>query len=57
MTCHAADLSAVNAMPVKAPPLSQSYDWSGFYVGGHLGLAAGNSDWAAYPMKAGLPAT
>jgi high affinity Mn2+ porin len=56
MTCHAADLSVVNAMPVKALPVSQSYDWSGFYVGGHLGLAAGNSDWTANPMQAGLPA-
>jgi high affinity Mn2+ porin len=55
--CHAADMSVVNAMPLKAPPLSQSYDWSGFYVGGHLGYAAGNSDWTANPTQAGLPAT
>ncbi len=54
--CHAADMSAVNAMPLKAPPLAPSYDWSGFYVGGHLGYAAGNSNWTANPAQAGLPA-
>ena len=51
--CHAADISA---MPLKAPPLAPSYDWSGFYVGGHLGYAAGNSNWTADPTQAGLPA-
>jgi high affinity Mn2+ porin len=55
--CHAADISGVNAMPVKAPPIPQAYDWSGFYVGGHLGLADGNSNWTANPAQAGLPAT
>jgi high affinity Mn2+ porin len=55
--CHAADMSVVNAMPVKAPPIPQAYDWSGFYVGGHLGLADGNSNWTANPTQAGLPAT
>ena len=25
------------AMPVKAPPISSVYDWTGFYVGGHFG--------------------
>jgi high affinity Mn2+ porin len=55
--CHAADMSVVNAMPVKAPPLAAAYDWSGFYVGGHLGLADGNSNWTANPTQAGLPAT
>jgi high affinity Mn2+ porin len=39
----------------KAPPIPKAYDWSGFYVGGHLGLAAGNSDWTANPTVAGLP--
>jgi high affinity Mn2+ porin len=41
----------------KAPPIPKAYDWSGFYVGGHLGLAAGNSDWTADPAMAGLLAT
>ncbi len=34
-------------MPVKAPPTSAPYDWTGFYVGGHFGLAAGSSRWSA----------
>ena len=39
------DLTAgVAAMPVKAPPLSWS--WSGPYVGGHVGAAAGTTDFA-----------
>jgi high affinity Mn2+ porin len=55
--CHAADMSAVNAMPLKAPPFPQAYDWSGFYVGGHMGYAGGNSNWTANPTQAGLPST
>ncbi len=41
----AADLSAV--MPVKAPPMPASYDWTGLYLGGHLGYAGGWSNWSA----------
>jgi high affinity Mn2+ porin len=41
---HAADLSA--ALPTKAPPPG-AYDWTGFYLGGHLGYAAGSSNWTA----------
>jgi high affinity Mn2+ porin len=35
-------------LPTKAPPpaASSSYDWTGFYLGGHLGYAAGSSDWS-----------
>jgi high affinity Mn2+ porin len=41
---QAADLSSV--LPRKAPPpASVSYDWTGFYVGGHAGYAAGSSHW------------
>jgi high affinity Mn2+ porin len=42
---HAADLSSV--LPTKAPPQSSTstaYDWTGFYLGGHLGYAWGNSN-------------
>jgi high affinity Mn2+ porin len=40
----AADLSA----PVtKAPLIAQVYDWTGFYVGGNVALATGNSNWTA----------
>jgi high affinity Mn2+ porin len=33
------------ALPLKAPPRPQSYDWTGFYVGGHAGYAWGTSNW------------
>jgi high affinity Mn2+ porin len=46
----AADLPA--PMVVKAPPPA-SYDWTGFYVGGHLGDAWGRSDWTAPPNLSG----
>ena len=36
----AADLPAVGSMPLKAPPIA-NYDWSGFYVGGHVGYSRG----------------
>jgi high affinity Mn2+ porin len=44
---QAADLSG--ALPTKSPPAtaSASYDWTGGYVGGHLGYATGSSDWRA----------
>jgi high affinity Mn2+ porin len=36
-------------LPVKAPPppAVAAYDWSGFYLGGHFGYAAGSSHWSA----------
>src|SRR5579863_6706643 len=45
---HAADL------PVKAPAAA-GYDWTGFYVGGHVGLATGNSAWTLDPLGGGAP--
>jgi high affinity Mn2+ porin len=33
-------------LPVKVP-LPYEYDWTGFYVGGHVGLALGNSNFTA----------
>src|SRR5215831_11347044 len=58
MTWTAAFLAAAPAMaadvsmPVKAswqPPVVQLYDWTGLYVGGHLGYAAGRSNWSTPP--------
>ncbi|MGD0024234.1 MAG: carbohydrate porin, partial [Xanthobacteraceae bacterium] len=43
------------SMPVKAPPAPASYDWTGLYVGGHLGYAAGSSDWSATQGGATTP--
>jgi high affinity Mn2+ porin len=36
-------IAADQAMPVKAPALS-SYDWRGFYFGGHVGYATGDAN-------------
>ena len=48
---------AVDAADVltKAPPPAapSEYDWTGFYVGGHLGYAWGGSNWTTAPGLAG----
>ena len=52
----AADLS--RALPTKAPPptaASAGDDWTGFYAGGHLGYAAGFSNWTATQAGAATP--
>src|SRR5215472_15217623 len=49
----AADLQ--EAMPVKALPVSTAYDWTGFYLGGHIGYAWGNSNWTANTTAAVTP--
>ncbi len=51
---HAADLSGI--LPTKAPPpaLSAAYDWTGLYVGGHLGYAWGNSNWSTLGISGSL---
>lgn len=40
-------LAADANLPAKAPPAQASYDFSGFYIGGHLGYAAGSSSFTA----------
>jgi high affinity Mn2+ porin len=49
----AADLPV--SYPVKAQPVVGLYDWTGFYVGGHIGLATGNSGWTLDPLGGGAP--
>jgi len=42
--------AADGVMVTKTPPIpyvSPSYNWSGFYAGGHLGYAWGSSNWTA----------
>jgi high affinity Mn2+ porin len=50
--------AAAADMPVKAPPspAAMAYDWTGLYVGGHIGYAAGSSHWSAMPTGAAGPA-
>ena len=53
-TADAADPPAT--MPVKASAAPAGYDWTGFYVGGHVGLATGNSPWnVRFPWRGGAP--
>ncbi|HLJ01311.1 MAG TPA: carbohydrate porin [Bradyrhizobium sp.] len=52
-SAQAADLPA--ALPLKAPPAATEYDWTGFYVGGHVGLASGQSGWTLAPLGGGAP--
>jgi high affinity Mn2+ porin len=40
--CLAAEVAVPSPMPLKAPPAIANYDWSGFYVGGHVGYGRGN---------------
>ena len=51
----AADLPA--SMPVKAPVpyVSTTYDWNGWYVGAHVGVIRGSSNWSAIQPGAGGP--
>jgi len=45
------------SLPVKAPVayVSKAYDWSGWYVGAHVGVIRGASNWSATPPGAGAP--
>jgi high affinity Mn2+ porin len=49
----AADLSL--AMPLKAPASPPSFDWNGFYLGGHASYATGTSSWSATQAGAATP--
>ncbi len=48
--------AAAADLPVKAPPpATTAYDWTGLYVGGHVGYAAGASDWSAASTGVAAP--
>ena len=49
----AADPSAT--MPLKALAVPALSDWTGFYLGGHFGYAAGTSNWVATQGRASAP--
>jgi hypothetical protein len=45
-------MAAEVSVPAKAswqPPVVQPYDWTGLYVGAHLGYSGGRSNWSAPP--------
>ena len=45
-------MAAEVSMPGKAswqPPVAQAYDWTGLYVGAHLGYSGGRSNWSTPP--------
>jgi high affinity Mn2+ porin len=42
---QSASLAMAADLPVKAPPAATTFDWTGAYVGGHLGYAWGQSNW------------
>jgi high affinity Mn2+ porin len=48
--------AAAADLPVKAPPAATNDDWSGLYVGGHVGYASGSSGWSATSTAAVAPA-
>ena len=48
-----AGAAAAGDLPTKAPPPAPAYDWTGFYLGGHLDYALGSSNWSATPGLGG----
>jgi high affinity Mn2+ porin len=56
MPTRAADVGGDRSqMPLKAPAALPSSDWTGFYLGGHFGYAAGQSSWTATSVAAPGP--
>jgi high affinity Mn2+ porin len=48
---------ADDSLVTRAVPAASAIDWSGFYVGGHLGYAWGNSNWTEIPAGGSGPST
>jgi high affinity Mn2+ porin len=49
----AADLPV--KIPLKDPESPSPFDWTGFYLGGHVGFATGSSNWVASTTAAPSP--
>ena len=43
------------AMPVKTEPIATAYNWTGLYLGGHIGYAWGTSNWTANTLTTATP--
>jgi high affinity Mn2+ porin len=54
-SAHADELPAPMVVKAPAAPAGSGYDWSGFYAGGHLGVAWGNSNWTGSAIAAPTP--
>jgi len=52
-SAQAADLATIMATKAPPPTAPAAYDWTGFYVGAHLGYAWGSSNWTTAPGLAG----
>jgi high affinity Mn2+ porin len=50
------DAAAAADLPLKAPAPDAVFSWTGFYIGGHFGYAAGRADWSATDAGAAAPA-
>ena len=48
-----AGTAAAADLPTKAPPPTAAYDWTGFYIGAHVGYAGGSSNWSSAPGLGG----
>jgi high affinity Mn2+ porin len=47
--------SAAVQWPAKAKPLLRGLDWSGWYVGAHVGITTGSSKWSTMQTGGGAP--
>jgi len=48
-------LATAADLPLKAPVSAAVYSWTGFYLGGHFGYAAGKTSWTATEAGAAVP--
>jgi high affinity Mn2+ porin len=57
LTLFAFEGSATAAdLPLKAPAATAAvFSWTGFYIGGHVGYAGGNTSWTATEAGAAVP--
>src|SRR6516165_3362130 len=51
----AAGADGPTKIPPEQPESPSPFDWTGFYLGGHVGYAAGTSNWAARTTAASTP--